>query len=274
MSLLAALLRAAFPGLRVLDLAAFLEGGLYPWMPEAMPGVAAPDLLPPAERALLSGFALAGMDPVEDAARAAGAPAAWGGEGLRLVVLPAGGAPAPWLAAGAMALVRPDAATPVGAARIMLLLGSGGVVEQRDLLLTPEDFTARLGALSAAAQAMPGAETGLRSVSPRLAALTLLAPAVPDAPLVLPADRLLLQAEAEGRRLRILLGVLPARPLAVTLRIAGATPALFHDGARCGAVAGDGTLAATILPCSTAPTVLGLGAADPFRLLDLGIAPA
>ena len=69
MSLFAALLRDAFAGLGVLDLAALADGGLYPWMPEAMPGVASPDRLPPAERALLAGFPLAGFDPVADAAR-------------------------------------------------------------------------------------------------------------------------------------------------------------------------------------------------------------
>jgi hypothetical protein len=87
--------------------------------------------------------------------------------------------------------------------------------------------------------------------------------------LVLAADRLIRDAGTPGR-LRLLLGTLPPRPLALRLRFAAeVAPALFLDGARLSAQAatdhgGRITQAATIHP-GPAPTVLGL--AGPGELL-------
>jgi hypothetical protein len=320
--LAAALLRRALPGLAALDLAALSEvgGGLYPWMPEALCGVAEPGSLAPAERALLSGFRqrggarpLFGLDPHADSAFAAGASEAWGGAGDRLVVVAGGGAAGAaagagaWLGrAGAMVLAR-DAAPPT-AARVMLLLGAGGTVERLDLLLPDggggRSAAALLPALEAAARGLaeaaggaPGWEFGARAISPRLAALTLLAPDPLVDPAVLPAEALILDAEGgrdegggggpAGPRLRLLLGVLPPRPLRLRLllRDAGrAPPVLFLDGIRHASrtevgPAGGMLLEARIAPrVGALPTVLGLalpagaGAAPGVARLEIGAA--
>ena len=264
--LLAAMLRRALPGLRVLDIA-LAGGGLYPWWPEAMVGPGAGVALPPAERALLARFRQAGgaqplfgQDAARDAALAAGAPEEWGGSGPRLVV--GAGDPAPWLAVGAMVLTRP--ATAAAAERAMLILGLGGAVEQRDLLLPPGGLAAALPSLGAAARDLAGSdgEVGLRAITPRLAALTLFAPASAQEPLVLERTRLVLQEEAG--RLRVLLGVLPHRALRLRLATDAALSAVFLDGAAFDP-------AAAFLPDAQAPTVLGLAGA---RLRAIEIHPA
>lgn len=278
--LLAPLLRRALPGLAVLDLA-LAEGGLYPWLAEAMPGAGDPARLPEAERALLAGFRLgpeavplAGFDPARDAALLAGAPEAWGGAAHRMVV-PGGGSPSafgagPWLEAGMMVLAA--SAAPPLAERVMLILGLGATVERLDLLLPEGRLGALLPLLGAAAEAMAseggaGWETGLRSVSPRLAALTLFAPAGAAPPTVLEEARLLLDRAEAPRRLRLLLGALPPVPLRLRLRLAGlrAPPAFLVDGLRqapAACVAGpDGgmRLDAVLRPSGGGPTVIGLG---------------
>ena len=76
--LLAALLRAALPGLRALDLG-LPEPALFPWLPVTSCGVADAEALPPAEAALLRRFRhadsrlLVGFDRATDAALLAGA---------------------------------------------------------------------------------------------------------------------------------------------------------------------------------------------------------
>lgn len=274
--LLAALLRHALPGLRVLDLA-LAEGGLYPWLPDAMVGLAEPDTPCTAEGALLRGFRqgggtrpLAGCDPVQDAALAAGAPEAWAGEGPRLVVTQPDDA-ARWVGSGAMVLTR--SAVP-DLPRIMLLLGDGGAVAQRDLLLPEDRLPGVLDALSDAAQAMAaeGWEVGQRAISPRLAALALFTPPMPPPPLVLEAPALILQSEAEGRRLRVLLGVLPPRSWRVRLQVEGAVRVLLQDGAMLD-VAAEGPLVEALLRPQAAPTVLGLGG-EGLALCRVEILPA
>ena len=80
--LLAALLRAALPGLRALDLGLPAPPLLFPWLPGTLCGTADARALPPAETDLLRRFrhpdgrSLIGFDAA-DAALLAGAPAAW-----------------------------------------------------------------------------------------------------------------------------------------------------------------------------------------------------
>lgn len=241
-ALLAALLRRAFPGLRVLD-RAVATGGLWPWWPEAALALADPEALPEAERRLLQGFGLGPGDP----ALAAGAPDAWGGEGPRLVVTRDDAEV--WLAAGAWVLT--DAATPPPVPRILLLIGCGGAVEQRHLLLPEGALPAALAALAAGAAAMagPGWDWAGRPVTERLATLTLFAPAAGVGVVSLPAAVLPHWRETPGR-LRVLLGVLPPCPLRIQVAAEGA-PALLLDGA-----AHDPGAAFT--PLAGAPVVLGL----------------
>lgn len=324
--LLAPLLRRALPGLAVLDLA-LAEGGLYPWLAEALPGAGDPARLPEAERTLLAGFRrgladgpptdlgrgpedtplagfarspwdapLAGFDPPRDAALLAGAPEAWGGAAHRLVV-PGGGSPSafgagPWLEAGMMVLA-PAAAPPL-AGRVMLVLGLGGVVERLDLMLPEGRLDALLPLLDAAAEAMAakgggaaaGWERGVRAVSPRLAALTLFAPAGAAPPAVLEAGQLLLDLAEAPRRLRLLLGVLPPGPHRLRLQLAGlrAPPAFLVDGLRQAPAAcvaepdGGMRLEAVLRPGGDLPTVIGLGdtsaAGAGMRVLRAEIGPA
>ncbi len=250
--LLAALLGGALPGLAVLDLAALGAGGLYPWLPEARCGLPATAQGPAAERAMLArarqaGAPLFGCDPAGDAALRAGAwPGAGGEAGHRLVVLPAEAPVAPWLAAGVMVLVGAPAPGEGGAGeagareagageRVMLLLGAPAPVEPWDLRLPAGRADAVLPGLAAAARDLAGAagQWGVRPISPRLAALTLLAAGGPAPCARLPADRLVLEEAAGGQR-RIILGRLPARPVRLRLLLPpGAAPAaLLLDGRR------------------------------------------
>lgn len=283
--LLAALLRRALPGLAVLD-HALAEGGLYPWLPGAMVGTGDAAALPGAMADLLARFRqaggarpLAGFDPAQDAALAAGAPEAWGGDagGLRLLV-PGSAGPTPfglggWIHEGPGAMVLARDAAPLTTERIMLLLGAGGAVERIDLML-PDGLLSRvLPSLAAAARAIaaeaPGREVGLREVSPRLATLTLFLPDLPSPATILPRAALVLEEDAAQRRVRVLLGVLPAgQTLRIRVRVGGgvkAPPALFQDGTRLPARAEADPRGAMLLETSLraaaapgVPTLLGL----------------
>jgi hypothetical protein len=158
----------------------------------------------------------------------------------------------------------------------MLILGAGGAaVERADLMLPDGLLPQVLPPLEAAAGAMaaeggPGWEFGLRGVSPRLATLTLFAPeAAPLLAAALPREALVLEEDAARRRLRLMLGVLPAdRALRLRILLGGgvkAPPALFLDGARHAArraeadARGGMLLEAVIRPAAAGgPTVLGL----------------
>lgn len=272
---LSALLERALPGLALLDLAALEGGGLLPWWHGAARwGVADPAALPPAERALLAGFRhgdgtpLSGFDPPRDAALAAGAPEAWGAPaGRRLVALPPGNAAGPWLAAGAMALARDAPEPPSGAIRVLLLLGAPAPIERLDWWL-PEGEAAEQALAAIAGASLAGAQRGLRRLSPRLAALTLLAAAAPS-PLALPADRIPRDAGIAGQH-RLLLGRLPPRPHRLRLRGAGEA-ALFLDGARIAARApAEGAVLEAMFHPGPAPTVLGLAGGQPPEAIEIG----
>ncbi|MCO6417835.1 hypothetical protein JYK14_16935 [Siccirubricoccus sp. KC 17139] len=255
--LLAALFRRMAPPPHLLDLG-LPEARLFPWLPGALCGVAEAAALPAAERALLAGFRDAtsrrppfGFDAATDAALLAGAPAAWGGEGDRLVCLP--GPPPPVLAplwqGGAWALLRAGQAGWAGAdrGRIMLLAGTAEAVEQYDLLLPAARLAEVLDRLEAASAALAAAggpwRIGCRRISARLGSLTLLreaagrpglalaAPALwHDGPQALAGKALPL---ASPGRLRILLGSLPCGPARLSVRLrGGAPPVLFLGGRR------------------------------------------
>jgi len=147
MPVLAALLRAALPGVSVLDLG-WPAGRVFPCWPGARLGVAAPEELVPAEAALLrrfrqgrAGTPLFGLGEGDDAALLAGAPAALGDSGPVLIVLdgPAPERIGPLLQAGAMVLRGASVAggpLPPGPerGRIMLLGGSAAHIERWELL--------------------------------------------------------------------------------------------------------------------------------------------
>ena len=274
--LLAALLRQALPAVAVLD-AALAGGGLHPWFPGARCGVAAPAALPDAERALLGRFrqrgaALFGFDPAVDAALLAGAAAAWGGAGDRLVVLGDATDAGAWIAGGAMVLARGGPA-PAGCDQVMLLLGAPAPVERLALLLPEGRGAALLAALEAAAGvlARPGWQAGARAISPRLGTFTLLAPALPAAIALAPEE--MPRDEVGPGRLRLLLGCLPPRPWRLRARFAPGTPPPrllldgVHQAARHQADAGGLLLEASFTPAADAPLVLGLaGQAVPLAL--------
>jgi hypothetical protein len=312
--LLAALLDRALPGLAVLDLGA----GLFPWLPGARPGLSEAAALPAAERALLRPFRrgaelhpLFGVDPAEDSALLAGAPAAWGHAPHRLVALP--GPPSrsllPLLRTqpGPLLLLPGEAGEPPGEdlARILLLLGDAARIEGRKLLLPPARLPAVFEALRGAAAAVAegdGWQLGGRLLSSRMASLTLLtdrpdrlAPAVA----MLPAEALVHDGPlpaAGGRlplgtapRLRLLLGHLPPRRWSLRIALCAGTPGLaappvpFLDGLRVPATAEpgpDGTawLDLAAHPTPGRPTVLGLalprgGGPGGLALAGIGIRP-
>lgn len=253
--LLAALLRAALPGLRALDLGPPM---LFPWLPDALCGVDA-GALPAPEAALLRRFRhpdgrpLVGFDPAADAALLAGAPAAWGDAPERLVRFAATPPPS-GLPADALLLLPTDAYPPSGPprARILLLLGAGEAVERHDLLVPPARLDAIHAALRRAAEALAGgAAQGGRwlaralSIADGMASVALL----PEEgqthrpPLSIPAAALIHDAPAPtGRdglelpgtgRVRLLLGAPPAGGLRAVLRGEGTQrAALFGDGRR------------------------------------------
>ncbi|RAI60322.1 hypothetical protein [Roseicella frigidaeris] len=264
-AILASLLRQALPACRLLDLG-LPAAPLLAWWPEALCGLAEPALLPPAEAALLGRFRhgprrlpVFGLDPAGDAAvlaAAAGRP-----EAPLLLALPGAipSALAPAVEAGALLLRHGRAAglpppPGPGRGRIMLLAGPVARIERWDLLLPPaavEPVFARLhdAAQGLAAQLGGGRawQIGGRLVTPGLASLGMLgigAERVP--PLRLPGAALWHDLpgvpEAEGlplgaaRRLRLLLGGMPARGAWLRLRLQGLDPArppaLLLDGVR------------------------------------------
>lgn len=286
--LLAALLRAALPGLRALDFALPAAPALFPWLPGAICGVPDAEALSPAEAALLRRFRhpdgrpLIGFDPASDAALLAGAPAAWNDAPERLIRLAA--APSHGLPEDALLLVPPGAEHADGAqrARILLLLGAGDAVERHDLLVPPPRLEAIHAALRGAAEAFAGAAGGGRwlaralAISADTASVALLPedaqthrpslsiPAgalVHDMPTRAGPDGLDL---SEARRVRLLLGTPPSR-LRAWVRGDASGAALFGDGQRllatlAGHATGESCLEAGPWRPATGPTVIGLAA--------------
>jgi hypothetical protein len=282
--LLAALLRAALPGLRALDLGLPASPLLFPWLPGTLCGVADAQALPPAEAELLRRFhhpdgrPLVGFDRAADAALLAGAPAAWGDAPERLI-RPA--APPPrGLPADALLLVPPDArdaGTP--RARILLLLGAGEAVERHDLLVPPTRLEAIHAALRVAAETLAGAVDGRwLTRAPAISADTASVALLPEdgqthRPLVsLPAASLVHDLPAlagpEGidlsgahRQVRLLLGAAPTR-LRAFLRGDASGAALFGDGRRLPATVTERAAGETCLeaepPSGSGAAVLGL----------------
>lgn len=251
--LLAALLRAALPGLRALDLGLPGPPALFPWLPGTLCGIA--DAAPPAEAALLRRFRhpdgrpLIGFDPTADAALLAGAATAWDDAPERLVrFVPA--APPRGIAADTLLLVPPDAedAASVPKARILLLLGAGGVVERHDLLVPPPRLEAIHAALRDATDAFAGVAGGrwlarALAISADMASVALL-PEDAQAfrpPLSIPAAALVhdlpTSAGPDGLDLsdagqaRLLLGTAPSR-LRAFARGDASGAALFGNGRR------------------------------------------
>lgn len=298
--LLAALLRAALPGLRALDLG---PPALFPWLPDALCGVDA-GALPAPEAALLRRFRhpdgrpLVGFDPAADAALLAGAPAAWGDAPERLVRFAATPPPS-GLPADALLLVPADADSPSGPprARILLLLGAGGAVERHDLLVPPARLDAIHAALRRAAEALAGgAAQGGRwlaralSIADGMAGVALLpedgqthrpslsvpaAAFIHDAPA--PAGRDGLELPGTGR-VRLLLGAPPAGRLRAVLRGGGAPrAALFGDGRRLPAAVVEqrpgeaGLEAGGWPPRGTGPAVLGVAVPAPAGAVLVGL---
>ncbi|TDH64024.1 hypothetical protein E2C06_04180 [Dankookia rubra] len=266
-AILASLLREALPEATVLDFG-LPAGRVFPWWPGARCGIADPAALPPAEAALLrrfrlgpAGLPVCGLDAAADAALLAGAPAALGGVWPPLLVVE-GAAPAaltPLLDAGAMLLqhglteaMAPPPGPPRG--RIMLLGGSVSRIERWDLLLPAAQLGPVFGRMQAAAQPLAAAlggaaqwQIGGRTVMEQLASIGMLALGTEQLPpLRLPGAALAhdlphLAAGPElplgtARRLRLLLGALPARPAWLRLRLRGIDPdlgpGLFLDGLR------------------------------------------
>ncbi len=262
--LLAALLRAALPGLRALDLGLPAPPALFPWLPGTFCGVAAPTALPPAEAALLRRFRhpdgrpLVGFDCDADAALLAGAPAAWGDAPERLVRFAANPPPHRPVPTDTLLLARPDAEDTAGKsrARVLLLLGAGESVERHDLLVPAPRLDAIHAALRLAAEALAAGDAATTgggrwlaralAISADVASVALLPEDTAQAfrpPLSIPAAALVhdlpTSAGPDGldlsgaRRVRILLGTPPTGPLHVLLRGEGASgAALFGDGQR------------------------------------------
>ena len=193
--LLAALLGAALPGLRALDLG---PPALFPWLAGTRCGIPDADALSPAETALLRRFrhpdgrALFGFDRAADAALLAGAPAAWDDAPERLIrfagdfpdATPAPPPPAinsprtgpairvsrasilgdRKLGADIHLLVSGAADEPAGLprARLLLLLGAGTSVERHDLLVPVARLEAIHAALRGAAEAFAARAVGGR----------------------------------------------------------------------------------------------------------------
>ncbi len=283
--LLAALLRAALPGLRALDLGLPAPPALFYWLPGALCGVADATALAASEAELLRRFChpdgrpLAGFDRAADAALLAGAPAAWDDAPERLIRF--GAAPPRGLPADALLLVPPDAgdANEVPRARVLLLFGAGQDVERHDLLVPPPRLATVHAALRDAAEALAGAAGGGRwlaralVVSENMASVALLpedaqthrpALSVPAAVLVhdmpTPAGADGLDLSGGGRQVRLLLGAAPVR-LRAFLRGGAAGAALFGDGRRLSVAVAEHPTGVTRLEAEPPP-----GGAGPFVL--------
>lgn len=257
--LLAALLRAALPGLATLDLHALARpGGLFPFLTAR---VGAPRKVDLAEHALLAAFRdpagapLVGFHPARDAALRAGAAAAWGGADTpRLVVLTAAEDPAQWLAAGAMVLTDQPPAAP-GAA-ILLLIGRRAA--PRHLLLPTAAVDGLLPALAEAAEAIArqaGTRAGIRRISDCFATLTLAA----EAPAEARIDGTTLPRIVGRTTARLLLGCLSPGPWRLT--IGAPCAAVFLDGCRAPITPGNGGPSVLLHPGPHA-TILGLVGTD------------
>lgn len=288
--LLAALLAAALPGLRALDLGLPSAPALLPWLPGALCGAADATALPPAEAALLrrfhhpSGRPLVGFDRAADAALLAGAPAAWDDAPERLIRWPA--AVPRGLPADVLLLAPPDAddAARPARARILLLLGAGKAVERHDLLVPRPRLETLHTALRGAAETLAGGGGGrwlprALAISAGMASVALLPEegqtfwppvSIPAVALVhdLPAragpDGLDLSGE---RHVRLLLGTSPAR-LRVFLRGDASGVALFENGGRLPVIvaeraAGEACLEAEPRPGTSAATAAVFGLAVP-----------
>lgn len=292
--LLAALLGAALPGSRALDLGLPAAPRLFPWLPGTLCGVADAEAAPPAEAGLLRRFRhadgrpLAGFDRAADAALLAGAPIAWGGARERLIRF-AAAPPGDVFGADALLLVPGGADGPPGPprGRIVLLLGAGEAVERDDLLVPPHRLDAVQAALRDAAETLARAAEGGRwlaraqAVSPNVASVALLPEEAQSfRPTVqVPASALVhdLPARAgpggldltDARRVRMLLGASPAW---VRVFLAGEAPgvALFGDGRRLAATPGEAPAGQTCLEAEMPPgegaAVLGLAWPAPARL--------
>jgi hypothetical protein len=293
---LAALLRAALPGLGALDLGP--SPALFPWLPGTLCGVEGAEALLPAEAALLRRFRhpdgrpLVGLDPAADAALLAGAPVAWGGAPERLIRLPTTRPPT-GLPADVLLLGTADAEAPAGLprARLLLLLGAGAAVERHDLLVPPARLGAIHAALGRAAETLAGGASlpgrwlaRALAITDGMASVALLpeeaqahrpplsipaAALVHDAPALAGRDGLVLPATG---RVRLLLGAPPSGGLRVVLRGEGAPrAALFADGRRLPAVPvehrpGEFRIEAEGWPPGGAGTaVLGVAAPAPAR---------
>jgi hypothetical protein len=283
--LLAALLGAAFPGLRALDLGVPAPPMLFPWLPGTLLGIADPEALPPGEAALLRRFRhpggrlLVGFDRAADAALLAGASSAWDGAPERLIRLAAD--PPHGLPADALLLVPPDALLDADRprSRVLLLLGAGRTVDRHDLLVPPMRLGAIHAALGHAAEALAQVAGGrwlarALAVAGETASVALL-PEDAQAfrpPLSIPAEALVhdlpTAAAPDGldlsgaRHARVLLGTTPKR-LRVLLRSEGAPDiALFANGQRLSVTVSAGAAGQTRLeaepPPSADPAVIGL----------------
>ena len=284
--LLAALLRAALPGLRALDLGLPAPPILFPWLPGTSCGAADAGALPPAEAALLRRFRhpdgrpLSGFDRAAEAALLSGAPAAWGDAAERLIRF-ATGAPSPRaFPADALLLAPPDAedaGTP--RARILLLLGAGEAVERHDLLVPPPRLETVHAALRRAAEALAGGAAGGRWLAraPAISADMASVASLPEdaqtfrPPLSIPAAQLVhdlpTRAGPDGldlsdaRQVRLLVGAAPKR-LRAFLRGDASGAALFGDGQRLAAALVENPAGETCVEAETrfsaGPAVLGL----------------
>ena len=293
--LLAALLEAALPGLRALDLGMPARPLLFPWLPGTLLGAADPEALPSGEFALMRRFRhpggrpLVGFDRAGDAALLADAPAAWSCAPERLIRFAAD--PPSALPAGALLLVPPDADLRAAAdpprSRVLLLLGIGRRVDRHDLLVPPQRFELMHAALGSAAEALASAAGGpwlarTLVISEDLASVALL-PQDAQAfcpPLAIPAAALVhdlpTPAGSDGLdlsnapRARILLGSTPPARLRVFLRGEGApSVVLFANGTRLPTTASAGAAGETRLeaepPPSAEPAAIGLAVPEHAR---------
>ena len=292
--LLGALLEAALPGLRALDLGMPAQPLLCPWLPGTLLGAADPEALPSGEFALMRRFRhpgrrpLVGFDRAADAALLADAPASWNCAPERLIRFAAD--PPSALPAGALLLVPPDADVCAGdppRSRVLLLLGIGRRVDRHDLLVPPQRFKSIHAALGSAAEALASAAGGpwlarTLVISENVASVALLpqdaqafrpplailaAALVHDLPSPAGSDGLDL---SNAPRARILLGTTPPTRLRVFLRGEGVpSVVLFANGTRLPTTASAGAAGETRLeaepPPSAEPAVIGLAVPEHAR---------